>query len=666
MGLNKNPELFSGTFELPPVSNEDTELPENESEIIQWCEARLEQGRKFVQSSIGYDKIEGALRAIFANERARDVSYNPTGTGSRLSKTNANFVAKTAEDIVALLTDTRVFWNYSTHNFMYQDQARFCNYEAEEWYRTYQIDLRFADIIRYYTAAGTGYGHLYFSRRINNMMLDAIDPRHVFPIEPVSYHTVQDALGVIIEQARTPNWVWSEFQRKVSPDVAGSSIFGWMSQAVQIAAAKISGPLSPNRRNQDADSIPAYDTVYVRTMYLTDNRINQTQKTYYMGNWETGPDGKLGPKNSWSYEVKPGMPWYPFKRMLVWTRDCLLYDGTSPYWHAMFPVFKVTLNPWPKAWLGKAPLTDVRPLNNTVNRLLRVADDHFEQVAEPGAIGDRNVSEAQMKKFQTREAGWKIRTNMASGKGIQVVYPNPLDAQLFPYIEKLEAWMKMFGGTADVSQMAQLAQIPSDDTIDTIMKAMTPNIRLRSRIVEGFMVEFAKMYLYSIVQFDTLPKRIAKFGPSAVTKEDYDYRPGNFIPDDVPDGQPGDIASQMDALALEGERPLWKRARAMLESFAMNYKASSLLNTAAQQDRMEDLMLSKMGFLSFFTLMENLGRMNIVPPSMTIPTSEIERLALQQQLGIGMIANAQGRKATNAAPPKLATDGSGDVTLQTS
>jgi hypothetical protein len=122
----------------------------------------------------------------------------------------------------------------------------------------------------------------------------------------------------------------------------------------------------------------------------------------------------------------------------------------------------------------------------------------------------------------------------------------------------------------------------------------------------------------------------------------------------------------MDALALEGERPLWKRARAMLESFAMNYKASSLLNTAAQQDRMEDLMLSKMGFLSFFTLMENLGRMNIVPPSMTIPTSEIERLALQQQLGIGMIANAQGRKATNAAPPKLTTDGSGDVTLQTS
>ena len=44
---------------------------------------------------------------------------------------------------------------------------------------------------------------------------------------------------------------------------------------------------------------------------------------------------------------------------------------------------------------------------------------------------------------------------------------------------------------------------------------------------------------------------------------------------------------------------------------------------------------------------------------------EIGRLALQQSLGIGMIANAQGRKATDSAPPSLGENSAGP-TIQTS
>ena len=93
-----------------------------------------------------------------------------------------------------------------------------------------------------------------------------------------------------------------------------------------------------------------------------------------------------------------------------------------------------------------------------------------------------------------------------------------------------------------MGSVASLAQLPSDDTIDTLMKAMTPRVHLRSRILEGFYKELAMQYLYCIAQFDNLVKRVLKFGPSAATKEDFDFDPRTFIPDDIPDGEPGDIA----------------------------------------------------------------------------------------------------------------------------
>lgn len=644
--------------DLPPLTFDEAKPGTRDYAIISWCEDRLKIGQKFVESSVGYDRISRAIDAIFSYERETKASYIPTP--KPLSRTRANLVAKTAEDLTSNLTDTRVFFNYSTRNVKYEEQAHVSNKQAEDWYGNRMIDLRIADVIRYFTVAGTGFAHLYYSRRLNDMMVDAVDPRSVFPIEPISYHTVQDALGVIIRQARTPNWVEAEYGKKVKPDVGEPGIFGWFTRVFGgTNKGKHSGPLS--KRTGDDDAIPATPTVFVNTMYLDDKRTNKTDKTVRMGEWKEDQ-----PQTQWSYEVPPGAPLYPFKRMIIWGGGALLYDGPSPYWHAKYPLIKLTLNPWPKSWLGKAPLWDVIPLNESLNALLRVIDDHAAKLAQPGVVADRNVSRAELNKFNSRAPGYQIRTNMASGKGIQVQIEPPLQQSLWQHVNWIETMIQKLSGTADVSQMASLAQIPSDDTIDTIMKAMTPANRLRSRILEGFMKEFAEMYLYCIAEFDTLPERVAKFGPDAVTTEDFDYDPNTFIPDNVPDGTPGDIASLEDAPGLSNPRPRYDRARAMIKSFVFKFKPGSLLNSAARQDQMEDLLLAKMGYLSCFTLMEDLGRMNFAPPSLKVPNDELGRLQLQQQLGIGMIANAQGRKATNAEPPKVSDSGGGDVTLQTS
>lgn len=654
-------------FDLPPLPEPDPAKPgTRDYSIIQWCEARFKQGQEFIEAQVGYDKIDKTMNAVFAYEgTSSSASYNPTARAS-LSNTRVNKIAISQEDIIAMLTDTRVFFNYSTNNQKYEQQARIANKEAAAWYTSRGIDMRIGDAINYYTTCGTGYIHLYYSRRLNDMMVDAVDPRNVVPIGPISYHTLQDAEGAVLSQPKTPAWIKAEYKKDVAPNVGGQSIFGWFLRAMGAVTGKssVTGPLSPDRKHADA-AISKTPTCFMRTMYLNDPRTNPYKHDVYMGGWRVDDKGKYIGENPWSYKVKPGMPLYPFKRMIVWANGVKLYDDTSPYWHAQIPLIKLTLNPQPMSFLGKAPLWDLLPLNESLNGLCRVIDNNAAQIAQPGAIADRNVSRSEFTKFNSATAGYKVRSNQASGKGIQIVSPPTLPQSIWTHIEKLEQWMREASGTANVQQIASLAQLPSEDALDSLFSKMTPGIRRRSRILEFFMVEFAAQLLFCIAEFDTISKRLAQFGPTAVTDEDFDFNPGNFIPDDVPDGSPGDIASTLDAMGSDEPRQSYERATQMLKSFQYKFDPASLLNSAAQQDLLQFMMLAKMGYASAFTVAEKMGITNFAPPGLVVPPDEIGRLALQQQLGLGLTVNAQGRKATDQAAPSLKTNSNGP-TLATS
>lgn len=640
-------------FDLPPSPSDAAEPGTLDYAILEWANERLRRSRTFLQSQIGYDKIDTTLNELFAYEKTSSSSYVP---GPKpLSATRANLVAKIAEDLTAMLTDTRYFWKYHTENARYQDQARFSNKSGERWYTKNLIDLRIGDVIRNYTFAGTGVAYFYYSNRLDDFMIESLDPRTVYPLDPISYHTFQDCLGVIIGQPRTPDWIKEEYGKTVKPDTGIiDKIYTWLSRSLVEGPGERGGPLSKDRA-ESAAVIPGTPTTWVYTMYLRDKRKNPKSTTVRMGPW----DKEGNPTSPWSYEVKPGAPLYPFNRLIVWGGNTVLHDGPAPYWHAKFPLIKFTLNPWPKTWFGKAPLWDCIPLNQSINNNLRVIDDHAAQVAQPGSVADRNVAKSEFAKFNTRAPGYKIKTNLASGKGITIINPPPLDQLIWEIIKWCEEKMQKISGTADPSSMAQLNQIPSDDTIDTIMKAMTPGVRLRSRILEGCYKELAEQFLYNYWEWDTMERRVAEFGPESVMKEDFDFDPRTGIPDDVPDGGPGDIASSEEALGSQNPRPLYDRAKAMLMSFQCKFDPSSLLNSAAQQELMRYFMLAKMGYISVFTLMEKMGEMNFAPANLKVPPDEIGRLQLQQQLGIGMTANAQGRKATDSAPPAMGQNANG-------
>ena len=148
-------------FDLPPSPSDAAEPGTLDYATLEWSNERLRRSRTFLQSQIGYDKIDTTLNELFAYEKTSSSSYVP---GPKpLSATRANLVAKIAEDLTAMLTDTRYFWKYHTENARYQDQARFSNKSGERWYTKNLIDLRIGDVIRNYTFAGTGVAYFYYS-----------------------------------------------------------------------------------------------------------------------------------------------------------------------------------------------------------------------------------------------------------------------------------------------------------------------------------------------------------------------------------------------------------------------------------------------------------------------------------------------------------------------
>src|SRR6185369_11017576 len=168
-------------------------------------------------------------------------------------------------------------------------------------------------------------------------------------------------------------------------DSDGSAVT-WLNK-MRDSIADVASPIWKFRKSGDASpDIPRIPTATLYTCYLKDDRRNEKNGTVYMGKFNK--DGT--PENNWSYKVEKGEKLYPHRRMIMWAGQKVIYDGPSFYWHGQFPIIKLTLNPWPWSWLGKAPVWDLIRLQLSLNRLLRVVDDHSSQVAQPGAVIDKN------------------------------------------------------------------------------------------------------------------------------------------------------------------------------------------------------------------------------------------------------------------------------------
>lgn len=685
------------TIDGLPQTTADS-LQRGDPRVLGWIKEALDDGDRVLRSDPSYDQIERSLLYVTGDQLSPErqkLKYLP--------QVVINESRKAMQAHVSALTDLKPLFGWRTLDAKWQQQADLLNqYAVAEWVTTL-ADLELGDCIKYALAAGTGdlvidwdphapFGgaHAYSAR----------DPRDTLPIRAAQTRSLQLWEGLILREEHTVNALRGMYPTKANLFKAASDTtlgrimgkFKTISSRLITAADPLDtlGQTGAHNRMAKSGHLALYRT------YLHDRTTNLTGKEIVMGS----------PGSAWSYTVAPNDPLYPRGRLIVSTDSVIVYDGPNPYWHGLFPVCRMRLWSVPWQFLGIPLFNDLLPVQDAINDTVNDLRLSSFQWVDPDIVYNKNaVSESTMRTTDPRRPGKRIKINPAFGEPFKKLDgPPPQILQML-----LQLWKDLtqkhndLSGTANLAALLQLRQLPSADTIQKYYEALTPEIRQEARQVEAFLRDMAEMTKVDYFQFLSKAKRVAILGEAGVTLQDFDFDPHTMVPSMTPQ-DPGYTPELDKDLTTHDQR-----AQFFHKQFIFVVSPNSILAMNATERKMQTLQQAQMGYVDFWTFHEVFETPNVgappavplpplapippeiqqqiilhaamaeqqgLPPSpfvdpqsgkqylpspdgqvleIRVPTTIVERLQAQQMIGIGMMANAQGRKATNQEPAHTET-----------
>lgn len=585
-----------------------------------WAKDALQEADGFLRNQPLFDRIK----------KTRDMLLGITDTlrgALAMSDTQCNHLLRIFNIASADMQDVRPFWRYETFNRAFELQTRNLGNLTTSWWQRSQSDRQLALTIKQSMIAASGVNHVHWDRDTRDFAMPSMNPLDVKPVRPASFDTYQKSLAVIIGKETTLNAARSMFPRyahriQMDRDASVTGLAAKTSYSVPstMSVGEAAAWMDGSTPNSKLGALPVVDLFY---MYIDDKSRNETGNTILMGDWDRNPDGSLISLNHWSYEVKPGEDRYPFKRLIIFTRSCVLYDGPSPYWHGMFPVAKFTPEPFPDLWFGISPLWACLPLQESLNKLYRAFDDHIQVFLKPPVSGDRrSMSPGEIANLDPRKPGqrWLRNPGQAEMKRVDVPMLDPFAPK---YEEMLRSRMDELAGIRNLTSILGLNQLPEGETIDKLLAAMTPEVRARSRSLETYQTEIGTMMAYNIPEFYDEPRVFEILGEDGLTAELYDFDPGTLVPaytngDYAPRGRAGEAYYDPETGTVVERRrtdvdlrPRWQRARESMRQYRFKVEPGSLMESASTSKRMLYLMLRSKKDIDRYTLLEELNVPNI-------------------------------------------------------
>jgi len=634
----------------------DTPAAGYQSELVNWVQQALKEGESMLAEESCGEDVEENIKMTMGQYKDMKTEmnkplYRSTHTESRIGK-NIN-------DIASAITDFRPTWHHKTFNTMYERQGMILDKLSVAWWYNNYIDLKLQLLVKQSLVARTGYAYVSYNPTLYGGLgdIDIIikDYRDVIPIRPNSKISIQDSFGVIIRSRNTVNWAKARYGDKAA-NIRPTSEGSYLKNAVT-SKFRVSSPaldyLDAQRKKTEEFAIPLYDHYEV---YIKDPSINSGSSRKWVG---PGPEGE----HPWGYWVEPGAALYPRGRLIICANMIqVLYDGGNPYWHGMFPVAKLTLDPMPWSFLGKSAIADAKSPQLAVIELGQGIMDAARKALRPGIIADKNsVSRQVLERFDSREPGFKLKTNPSAGQGIILEQPQPLPPYILDRIGYYNNNIDYNMGVLDMRALEQVRALNGNVDVESMMEYLGPSIRTRGRVLEVFLREVGEMMKYNFFQFYNLGRRIQILGKDGIDFEDYDYDPGSLVPSGpAPEmgqeaGRFYNVSKDQNGFDKYDLKPRAERAAEHAKSFVFFLTPGSLLNMSKRQDQLIYLQLFRMGALDMQTLLEKLDIPNVgeLPGQ---PQTIMARLAAAAEAGALGAISAAGRKSTGQEMPNLRQD----------
>jgi hypothetical protein len=636
---------------IPAVDGADPTSALYETDLLKWIYAAVVDGEAILKADPSYDDIEKSIAYIMGDQID---SKRPT----ELSSISINKLKDIVLQTVSALTDMHPLFGFKTFNTKFQAQGETLDKLARVWWVNSFSDLRLADVIRFSSVCGTGYCEVGWNGSLGggagDIELIARDPRDILPIRPTMDPSAQTWEGVIIRTSKSLNELRARFPEKadrLKPDRHPFSLAERMWRKFKGVGNRFASPAVDHLTAAPKSAVPRVPSIDLYHVYTKDRRIFKGFEAVIMGD----------PETNWSYTVYPlgatkadgsiateeDARLFPRGRLIICTRSVILYDGPNPYWHGMFPIIKLCMDPWPWSMLGVGLARDLMPIQDAVNEVSNGIMDNIRKVLRPGVIGDKkSVPESQWQRLDTRVPGMKLKTNSTMGAGIELTKTDPLPVYVFDFLKLMVATMDQMSGVANLQALTQLNQAPGADSIEKMQEAMTPILRLRGRLLEAFLRELGEMVKCNFFQFYNMPRRVAMLGDEGVNFQDFDFDPGTLVPamtEHEPDYDP-----QYDALKV----PRGDRAKRHMKNFTFQITPNSLLAISQLSRKLMYLQLWRGGIIDPWTLFEILEIPNGGEPPNGAKTIT-ERLLAMQMIGLQGQVNPAGQKASGQQAPSI-------------
>jgi len=595
-------------------------LEEYENNILSYIQSVLGDGIAVLKKERSYMEYENAKKFVTGEQyplRSRAIS-----------RVTDNRLRKIVLETIAALTDVRPIWNYDSYNAEWTPQGDILSKLARAWWKNNQIDRRLQSVLTYGMCGGSAYGYLRWNPDLpggGDVEMIPLSPKDVVPIEPIYSDSIQDWRGVIVRMNLPTESVKQMYPLKAHKLGRTKSSWFYPSDMTReggsLYTVMSSAWATLTRGNEGKNDPP--NTTDLFFTYIKDDAINTGTADMVMGR----------PDSNWSYVVpyigkekgdgqvvgEDEARLYPRGRLIVATQDAVCEDGPNPYWHGFFPIVRFTLEPLPWSLLGASIIGDMIPLQNSLNEALRGLEDGMAQWIRRGVVADRSsLAKSTLDAIDTRKAGMRAYlNNNVGGQGFQVI-----DGPQFPnwYMQMLDYYkneMDELSGTRGLKELAQMKQMPSADTIEKYMEALSPMLKSRARSMEVSLGEVAEMIKVNFFQFYDKKRRFEIVGQDGVTVEDFDFDPANMTPANIP-GMPLDASRE-------------QRAQSHHKNFKFNVAHNSFLEVSHTEQKMLILQLFRANVMDPWSLWEAMDIPNVgVPPAENVE----ERIVASRQMGL--------------------------------
>lgn len=502
-----------------------------EGRLLQWRDSALEQGLAEMKDSPEYEEIPGYLDLIEGRHY-----QSPATIPNWKSKFTDNRIAKARVDALAYLTDIRPTIDISTRVEDYKDAARIMKDVLHAEWSERRMDVALEEVLDH-ALLGTGYWKVSCAYPGEfSVLACGIDT--VIPIQQGK--DLQDSTAILYRAFRPPHYFqsrWPErsigIEREANPGMLGIQSnqysrpwniqeYSWNSMSPSMRYHK--ARQSPSSSVQDQWS--NFPLIELQEYWIEDWHVNPYDFPVIVKD----PYRDLDAHNYW-YRVQPGERLYPRKRLIVFAGDRVMYDGPSPYWHGLFPFAKLRLNPVVWSSCGLSAYRDLKPLNNSINRIGSGIELLVDKAMNPTVITkDGAVNATSWEKFFAGRPGAKLKLTPISNPATDVRFIDP--PQLPGYVEGqrqyLLAAFREQSGQLDMGSMAKKKQLPGGDTIEQYKDSMTAARRREIKNLGYFLEDAGRIAMPCIGQYFSRGRREEMFGADGLTKADFDYKPGSM------------------------------------------------------------------------------------------------------------------------------------------